>query len=206
MSAWRIGRPGKAAILVILMAIYLMMDDAGALGERAINAPWMLRSASNGPVGTWLGSLDVTPGGPRQLRLRLEPDMLSDADSQNRSVRRNGFFFRRLQTYRGSPYVKGELVVTAASGQADTYEIEGPVGFWGTHATLNVHGADGRAGVLIEQAVTRFTPPKADLTLRYRVPTGSIRKTAPVFSYTHAGTDWTAALEPAQAHLVREHP
>ena len=203
MAVWRIGRPAQAAILLALAVIYLMMDDAAALGGWAINTPWMLGSQENRPIGTWQGSLDVFPGGSRRLKLRLEPDMLSDADSLTRSEGKNGFFFRRLHTYRGSPYLKGELVVTGATGQTDSYEVEGPVSFRGTQATLNVHGADGRAGVLIEEAVTRFTPPRADLTVRYRVPTGSIQKPAPVFSYTHAGASWTAAIEPAQAHLVR---
>ena len=83
LAAWRIGRPAQAAIILVLAGIYLMMDDAGALIEQAMHAPWMLGPRKNWPVGTWQGALDVTPGGLRQLTLRLEPDMLSDADSRN---------------------------------------------------------------------------------------------------------------------------
>jgi hypothetical protein len=88
--------------------------------------------------------------------------------------------------------------VSAPDGKTDRFETDGSPNLRGTHAVLNVHNADGVAGIMIEEADVTFDPRYATASLRYRLP--GTRATG---GYYTAGVLWSAVLRPGVIRLER---
>jgi hypothetical protein len=188
-----LSKPAAYALLALFGLVYLMADDVDALLGRALHATWMFSAPDQRPTGTWQGKFLN-----RTITLHLELVTLSDEDSVRRSKDKNGFFFRRLEYENGIRTVQGTLTVAAPDGKTDRFETEGSPNLRGTHAVLNVHNADGIAGIMIEQLDVTFAPPHAVASLRYRLP-----GTPESGGYITAGVLWSAVPAPGTLRLER---
>jgi hypothetical protein len=189
----KLSKPAAYTLIAVIGLVVLMGDDISALMDRVMQAPWMFSAPDQRPTGTWRGEFMG-----RTITLALELDTLSDEDSLHRTNDRNGFFYRRLELARGVRTVQGTLTVTAPDGKTDRFETEGSPNMRGTFAALNVHGANGVAGIMIEKADVTFAPPHAEARLRYRLP-----GTPKSGGYITAGVLWSAAPEPGVMRLER---
>ena len=187
----KLSKPAAYALIVLFGLVYVMSDDIGALLDQAQQAPWLFGALEQRPTGSWRGEFLG-----RIVTLHLEPDFLSEQDSLRQSTNKNGFFFKRLELDRGIRTVQGTLTVTGPDGQTDHFDTEGSPNLRGTHAVLNVHGAAGVAGIMIEQADVTFSPPYAAASLRYRLPGKS-------GGYYTGGVLWSAAPRPGLVRLER---